>query len=460
MTTPTTVFSRVTVVAPQTRIDVALPADVAVADLLPMLLEMAREQTADGGSRHGGWCLATLGGSAMDPNRTLAATGVVDGDMLQLRRRSESPPPPLFDDVVDAIAVSSPDSYRPWTPKTARALGQVAGGLALVTAAVALFMAGPGLAPAITAGGGAVLAVALGGVVTRVFGDHGTGVLVAAAGLPMAFVAGLYAVPGGELDRPNMLLACTPVLVVAAASILVLGTGITTFVAAASAAAIGAGAALVGTLIAHPAAGIAAGTASVTLAALSALPRLTIQLARLPIPQVPRGAEDLKQDSGFPDYAAIERRAGLAHEYLTGMIIGCGLVTAVCAVVLAASGRMAAIILAVVVTLVMLLRARTYANGTQAIALLAAGMASAAGLIVGWMIRADAFELNLWIFASLALLGAAALVLGVVFPRQRFSPVLRRSVDVTEAVLIASVLPVALAVMDLYSTVRHVNIRL
>ena len=460
MTTPTTVFSRVTVVAPQTRIDVALPADVAVADLLPMLLEMAREQSPDGGSRHGGWCLAKLGDAAIDPSRTLAAAGVVDGDLLQLRRRSESPPPPLFDDVVDAIAVSSPDSYRPWTPRTARALGQVAGGLALVTAAVALFLAGPGLAPAITAGAGAVLAVALGGVVTRVFGDHGTGVLVAAGGLPMAFVAGLYAVPGAELGRPHVLLACTLVLVVAAAAILVLGTGVTTFVAAASAATLGAGAALVATLVAHPTAGIAAGTASVTLAMLSALPRLTIQLARLPIPQVPRGAEDLKEDTGFPDYASIERRAGLAHEYMTGMIIGCGTVTAICAVVLAGSGRMSAVVLAVVVTLVMLLRARTYANGSQAIALLAAGMVSAAGLIIGWMMRADDVELNLWIFATLVLLAAAALVLGVVFPRQRFSPVLRRSVDVTEAILIASVLPIALAVMDLYATIRHINIRL
>jgi len=460
VTTPTTVFSRVTVVAPQTRIDVALPADVAVADLLPMLLEMARERAPDGGTRHGGWCLAKLGDSAIDPSRTLAAAGVVDGDLLQLRRRSESPPPPLFDDVVDAIAVSSPDSYRPWTPATARRLGQVAGGLALVTAAVALFLAGPGLAPAVTAGAAAVLAVAMGGVVTRVFGDHGTGVLIAAGGLPMAFVAGLYTVPGDRLDRPNLLLACTLVLVLASAAILVLGTGVTTFVAAASAATLGAGAALVGTLIAHPAAGIAAGTAAVTLATLSVLPRLTIQLARLPIPQVPRGAEDLKEDTGFPDYASIERRAGLAHEYMTGMIIGCGAVTAICAVVLAGSGRMTAVALAVVITLVMLLRARTYANGTQAIALLAAGMVSAAGLVVTWMTRADDAELNLWVFAGLVVLAAAALVLGVVFPRQRFSPVLRRSVDVTEAVLIASVLPIALAVMDLYSTIRHINIRL
>ncbi|MGB8963317.1 MAG: EsaB/YukD family protein, partial [Pseudonocardiaceae bacterium] len=40
-------FSRVTVVAPRTRIDLALPSDVAVANLLPMLLKMAGESSAD-----------------------------------------------------------------------------------------------------------------------------------------------------------------------------------------------------------------------------------------------------------------------------------------------------------------------------------------------------------------------------------------------------------------------------
>ena len=459
MTTPTapaTVFSRVTVVAPQTRIDVALPADVAVADLLPMLLEMARERAPDGGSRHGGWCLARLGESPMDPSRTLAAAGVTDGDMLQLRRRVEVPPPPLFDDVVDAIAESNPDSYRPWTRQTARAIGHVSGGLALVTAAVALLLAGPGLTPAITAGGAAVLCVALGGVLTRIFGDHSTGVVVAAAGgLPMAFVCGLYVVPGG-LDRPNLLLACALVLVVAASSIMVLGTGVTVFIAAGSAAALGAGATLFATLVAHPAAGIAAGTAAFALALLSALPRLTIQLARLPLPQVPGSAEDLKEDTGFPEYSAIERRAGRAHEYLTGMIIGCGAVAAICAVVVALPGTMFGIVLGVVITLVMLLRSRTYANGTQAVALLSAGMLAAAGLVAGWMVNADDAVLNLWVFGSLMLLAVAALVLGVVVPNQRFSPVMRRLVDICEAVLIVAVLPLALAVMDMYNTVRQI----
>jgi len=88
-------LSRVTVVAPSTRIDVALPADVAVADLLPMLLDMAKETAPDGGARHGGWALAKLGDAPLDPSRTLASLGVVDGELLQLRKRNENPIPPV-----------------------------------------------------------------------------------------------------------------------------------------------------------------------------------------------------------------------------------------------------------------------------------------------------------------------------------------------------------------------------
>ncbi|MCG8916650.1 type VII secretion integral membrane protein EccD [Actinokineospora sp. PR83] len=463
MATGTTVFSRVTVVAPRTRIDVALPADVSVADLLPMLLEMAKETTSDGGARHGGWCLAKLGDNPLDPSRTLGALGVVDGDMLQLRKRAENPPPPLYDDVVDAIAESAPDSYRPWTKETANRIGHIAGALALVLGALAVLMAGPlsggdNLAPAITAGAAAVVLVALGAVLAKAYQAPTTGVLVAAAGgLPMAFVSGLYIVPG-EPGRASLLLACSLVLIVASASIMLIGAGVTTFVAAGTAALLGVAAFAVATLVAHPAAGIGAGTAAVALGALSVLPRLTIQLARLPLPNVPGSAEDLKEDTGFPDYRSIERRAGLAHEYMTGMIIGCGAAAATGAIVSAGSPKVWGVILGVVATLVLLLRARTYANGSQAIALLATGMLSAVGILVGWLVEADSFERLLWVFGALVLIAAAAMVLGVVFPEQRFSPPLRRTVEVFEAICIAVVLPLALAVMDLYSSLRQVSL--
>ena len=46
----------------------------------------------------------------------------------------------------------------------------------------------------------------------------------------------------------------------------------------------------------------------------------------------------------------------------------------------------------------------------------------------------------------------------MIFPEQRFSPPLRRTVEIIEAICIAAVLPLALAVMDLYSTLRHLDL--
>ncbi|SDF66730.1 type VII secretion integral membrane protein EccD [Lentzea fradiae] len=462
MATGTTVFSRVTVVAPRTRIDVALPADVAVADLLPMLLDMAREATPDGGVRHGGWCLAKLGDSPLDPARTLASLGVVDGELLQLRRRNENPPPPLYDDVVDAIAESDPDSFRPWTKETAQRFGHIAGALSLIAAAVALFLSGPftdgaggsGLAAAITGGVGAIAALATGATIARAYSATSTGVLIAACGsLPLAFVAGYHAVPGVGFT-PKMLLASALLMIFAWGGILLIGQGITVFIAAATAGTFVSLAFLVATFVEHPLPGVAAATGAVALGALSLLPRLTLQLAKIPPPVVPTNAEDLKEDTGFPEYAVIERRTAVAHEYLTGMIIGTGAVAALAAIVAASADTVWGPIYGVVVAIVLMMRGRAYANGAQAVALLSTGMLASAGILLGWLLISSEFDRIAFVFGALLLLGALALVLGVVFPGQKFSPPLRRTVDIIEAILIASVVPLALAVMDMYSVFR------
>lgn len=463
MATGTTVFSRVTVVAPRTRIDVALPADVSIADLLPMLLDMAKEATPDGGARHGGWCLARLGESPLDPSRTLASLGVVDGDLLQLRRRSDNPPPPLYDDVVDAIAEATPGSYRPWTKETAHRIGHIAGALALLAAAVAVLLAGPvgggigSIAPAIAAGVTAIIAIAAGATIAHAYENETTGVLIAAAGgLPMAFVCGLYVVPGVP-GRANLLLACVLVLIFASASIMVVGAGVTAFVSAATASGLGAVAFLIATLAPVPGPGIAAGAAAVALAALSILPRVTMQLAKLPLPSVPRDADDLREDTGFPDFRVIERRTGLAHEYMTGMIVGCGLTAAVSAVIAASGPGIWGVLEGAAVTLVLLLRGRTYANGAQAVALLATGILTGAGLLIGWLVQATSLDRLIFVFGALIVIASGTLIVAIVFPEQRFSPVLRRSVDIFEAVMIVSVLPLALAVMNLYGVVKNLN---
>lgn len=86
-------------------------------------------------------------------------------------------------------------------------------------------------------------------------------------------------------------------------------------------------------------------------------------------------------------------------------------------------------------------------------------MVSGAGILLGWMWSASPLNRVLFVFGALLLIGAGALVVGVIFPNQRFSPPLRRTVEIFEAVFIATVLPLALGVMDLYTTLRHLNFK-
>ena len=105
-------------------------------------------------------------------------------------------------------------------------------------------------------------------------------------------------------------------------------------------------------------------------------------------------------------------------------------------------------------TLLLALRSRTYANGAQALALLVCSLVAAATLAAGALAAVGPGVPALGFVAVALALGTVALLLGVAVPGRRFSPVARRAVDIAEAVGIAAVLPVALAVMDLYTAMR------
>ncbi len=82
-TAATTGFCRVTVVAPDSRIDVALPEDIAVADVYPELLRLTGQTQPVGAPT--GFHLVRRDGTVLDGARTLAAQQVLDGEVLSLR---------------------------------------------------------------------------------------------------------------------------------------------------------------------------------------------------------------------------------------------------------------------------------------------------------------------------------------------------------------------------------------
>ncbi|MDD7926015.1 type VII secretion integral membrane protein EccD [Actinomycetospora chibensis] len=478
---PVTAASRVSVLAPRTRVDVALPPDVPLADLLPALLDMTGEPAA--GARGGAWTLAPLGQGPVDPSRTLASLGVLDGDQLVLRRRADAAPPPLFDDVVDAVAEATPPSYRAWGPGLAGVLGLCGLALGLVGAVLAFVVAGRGpgtaggLGTAAVAGVAALGALAAAAVCTRVVDGTAAGSVLAIGAVALAGVAGVAVVPWGAAapagpaaslaataGAPQLLLGAVLAAAVAAASLLALGragrTGVAALLGALTAAVLIALPTGIATVAdAGDAAGIAAGVGALALVASALLPRTGIALARLPLPRVPASADELAEDPGVAEHADIERRADRAHAALSGLVLGCGAVTAGAVTVLALAPvggwrGVAGWALAVLLTLLLGLRSRTYANGVQAVALLVCALLAGAGLVVGWLLVAPPPVAMLAVPAVALAAGAGAFVLGAVVPRRRFSPVARRAVDIAEALGIAAVLPVALAVMDLYTAMR------
>ena len=105
-------LARVTVSTPTRRMDVALPENAIVAELLPHLLRHAGDDLADDGEQHGGWTLRRATGAALDPTRSLGAQGVRDGELLNLAPRRADWPELAYDDIVEVIASGARRSGR------------------------------------------------------------------------------------------------------------------------------------------------------------------------------------------------------------------------------------------------------------------------------------------------------------------------------------------------------------
>ena len=69
-----------TVAGPNSRMDLSLPTDAPVGEIVPALVE----RCAPGPKPWSRWALGPAGGAPFAPQRTLAELGVVDGSELQL----------------------------------------------------------------------------------------------------------------------------------------------------------------------------------------------------------------------------------------------------------------------------------------------------------------------------------------------------------------------------------------
>src|SRR5579875_1139370 len=224
-------YCRVVVIAPSTRVDLALPADVPIIDLLPMLLQYAGEIRDDGGGQHGGWKLTRVGYGELEGGRTLRSLDVADGEVLRLVAREERELAPVFDDIVDAIATSRRDRINTRSVNPGLGAGVIVATMAV--AALTVVYRGAEVVDAYIAAGIAIALLGLATAVAKGTGDRILATATAASGLPFVFVCGLNAVTG-DFGRWGVLLGAALAFVYALGSQLALGTGTVVFAGAAT----------------------------------------------------------------------------------------------------------------------------------------------------------------------------------------------------------------------------------
>ncbi|MGL4176066.1 MAG: type VII secretion integral membrane protein EccD [Dermatophilaceae bacterium] len=455
---------RVTVVSPRAHVDLTLPAQAIVADVLQQLSSLVAERRRGAGAVPSldvsGWALTTLLGRALDDEQTIAQVGVRDGDVLYLRPRRPALPPPLFDDVVDAVALTSGAWHR-WDSAATRRTTSVAAAVVVTAGIPALLASGPpwGAVTVVAAVAAAVLfgaAVLLGRVLDRE--PAALAALVLAIGY--AGVCGLVATSEAALGAlagpPQVLLAGVLVVMVAAAGTVALPSSkpLVTFVAVVG----GAATVLAGfvVLLDVDAARVAGVGATVVVVFAPSWPTLALRLGQVPMPTVPRDIPDfveLTSADEADDAVAAARSAG---QHLTAIVAGFGLVVAGCVMVVLGQDSRWATWLAAVLAVALLTRARHLRSTVPKASALATG--AVAALVVAAVVAGRSDRV---VVAALVGVCVLTCVVAVVLierrPLRRPSPHRGRWLDIVEIVALVATVPLLLGVLDLYARLRGIG---
>jgi type VII secretion integral membrane protein EccD len=305
-------------------------------------------------------------------------------------------------------------------------------------------------------------------------GDPRKSAWLGGVALPLLFCGSLRVVPDGH-GIAALPMALALIALVALLQLVITGRGRTQYSAIMALAVFGGPAGLAALLL-NPnprAVGALLATAAVIVVYLA--PRATILLSRLPVPPVPTAGEpldDIETQGGtavegvnalgkqvIPTEEGMADRVRRAREYLTGIVAAAALLALVgCYYALDVSNGFfwQGAAFAVAVATVLCLRGRSHHDLTQSAVLIGGGLVIAFVAIVKTAVFVDGWQTN----AAVALVAMMVLLVltGLVAPLLTFSPVIRRWVEILENLAIASVFPLAFAIIRLYAFVRELQI--
>lgn len=449
--TVTTDIARVTIISTSRRIDLALPGNTTLAELLPSIVKFAENKSTPDALQE--WVLQRLGEDPFDPFVEIATLGISDGETLHLRQRDATMPDAAFDDVVDGISTATA-SLPAW---------QNADGQKVALVAMVILICGLPSAAAFWAQNlfVSLSVLVLSGICTfvsillaRTLGLRAVSGVLAwnAVGLAAAAGATVFSTLSVEVSAVPIafLTAGTCVLLVASAT--ALGTQVTAYelMGMAIAAGVIVTVAIVATL--RPPWFLAACTIgmAVTLVLTPALPGWSFLLAKVAMPNLPTTADALIADRQ-PVQADIVDRAIAADRFLCGMVLGTGISATVLGAIISLTGSgwpTTAFILTAGIAL--LLRGRSFMSRTTRLWMFISGslvtLMGLTRLLLTLPLSGQVLVAVLVVVLGGALLTAYAATLY----DQILSPVWGRWGDIIEWIAIMALVPLALAVINLY----------
>lgn len=463
-------IARVTVISPSRRVDLALPGQVTLGEVLPSIVTFAGLEANSVSDAVHTWVLQRFGEDPLDPAQQISKLGINDGETLHLRQRDNAMPDAAFDDVVDAVATST-ESRPSWQQKHSQrlALGVMLTlliGLPLLLMfqpfssgnleewARMLVVEGRSVMIAAAAAGALSLACAIASVsVSRAAGEHRVSSTFAWAAVVLAGLAGYGAMPGSAAVPLRLTLAAAAVLVVSAACALAAGVQVMGLFTAAVTAGVLLAACTV--MVVQPPWVVAtcAVTMVVMMAVTSMLPTWSYRIARIALPAVPPDAEAMMADE-TPVQSDIVSRALLADKLIASLLLATCSVVALTSLPVVLSGRWWGLGLAASIGLALTLRARAFVGLQQRSALLLSGTFVLLTAAVFALVKLPPIWQGV---ISAAVLLIAVLMLSV-FATSMYNTIIAptwgRAGDVLEWLSILTIVPLLLGALDLYSRFR------
>ncbi|MFD7106124.1 type VII secretion integral membrane protein EccD [Streptomyces celluloflavus] len=438
-------LSRVTLVGDRRRADVVLLSDTPIGQLIPDVLQLLDDRPA---SRPTTRQLITSDGSVLPHDSTLASAGIADGSVLRLVTTHSAPPAPVVHDVTDQVADDLDLRAWRWRPAARRA----SAGVATVTFAVITAVLARSVFPLGALVGAlsvvSLVLLAVGALVAKVGqGNRGlaTALLVASGGLGVLAAwtaADAYGWPGA-----GRLAAVAGVLVVTLGALgyfSPLGRG--GLVGAVAAAVIAAAWETVAAVQADPAR-LGAVMAVFSLVVLGLLPRLALMASGLTALDDRRSAGvSISRHQVGTALAATHRGLALATTVTAGSAAAAGWL-----LTLAEQPTVWTVVLASLVVVVLVSRARAFPLIAEVVAVFVAASCLVVRLVIVWMEQAGGG-------GPLAVLCVAAVlplvVLAVQVP-EHVQVRLRRMADLAESIGMVGLFPLAFGVFGVYGQLLH-----